>query len=171
MLWGMRPQGTPQQLEKRRRQAIQLLQEGMHLSAVARWLGAAKSSVSRWAHAYERHGVNGLRPTPIPGRPPRLSPAQKATLVTLLLQGPLAHGHRTDLWTLQRIAHLIWTRFRIRYHPNHVWRVLRGLGWSAQKPERRALQRDDAAIAHWKRHRWPHIKKRRPPGGPSGLPR
>jgi len=167
----MRPQGTPQQLEKRRRRAIQVLQEGIPLSAVARWLGASKSSVSRWAHAYEQHGRNGLRPQPIPGRPPRLAPAQKARLVTLLLKGPLAYGYRTDLWTLQRIAHLIWTRFRIRYHPNHVWRVLRGVGWSAQNPERRALQRDDAAIAHWKRHRWPQLKTRRSPGGPSGLPR
>lgn len=171
MLWDMRPQGTPQQLEKRRRHAIQLLQDGVHLSAVARFPAASQSSYSRWAHAYEEHGMTGLRLIPIPGRPTRLSPGQKATLVSLLLQGPLAHGYRTELWTLQRIARPIWTRFRIRYHPNHVWRVLRGVDWSAQKPERRALQRDDAAIAHWKRHRWPHIRKRRPPGGPSGLPR
>ncbi|MEW5807184.1 MAG: helix-turn-helix domain-containing protein, partial [Acidobacteriota bacterium] len=76
----MRPQGTPQQLEKRRRQAIQLLKQGKHLSAVARHLGASRSSVSRWYQAYQKNGPDGLRPKPIPGRPPKLSQAQKEEL-------------------------------------------------------------------------------------------
>ena len=167
----MRPQGTSQQLERRRRQAIQLLQAGEHLSAVARALSASKSSVFRWYEAYRKKGRAGLRPKPTPGRPPKLSEKQKHRLTKLLLAGPLASGHRTDLWTLKRIAQLIRKQFRIHYHPNHVWRLLQGLGWSCQKPERRALQRDEAAIAHWKRYRWPHIKKRRATWRPSGLPR
>jgi hypothetical protein len=64
------------------------------------------------------------------------------------------------LWTLARIARLIKQHFGIRYHPGHVWKLLRKLGWSCQKPERRALQRDEAAIAHWKRYLWPHIRRR-----------
>jgi transposase len=167
----MRPQGTPQQLERRRRQAIQLLKAGQHLSAVARALSASKSSVFRWYEAYKTKGRAGLRPHPTPGRPPKLSEKQKQRLTKLLLAGPLASGHRTDLWTLKRIAQVIRKQFRIHYHPNHVWRVLQALGWSCQKPERRALQRDDAAIAHWKRYRWPHIKKRQATWRPSGLPR
>ena len=167
----MRPQGTPQQLERLRRQAIRLLKAGKHLSAVARQLGASKSSVFRWDAAYKKKGGNGLRPKPTPGRPPKLSTAQKRQLANLLLAGPLAYGHRPDLWTLKRIAQLIRRRFRIPYHPNHVWRLLQGMGWSCQKPERRALQRDEETIAHWKRYRWPHIKKRRATWSPSGLPR
>jgi transposase len=88
-----------------------------------------------------------------------LSKAQKGALVKVLLKGPLAAGYRTDVWTLQRMAEVIEKQFGVRYHPSHVWKVLLGLGWSCQKPERRALERDEGAIAHWVRYRWPHIKK------------
>jgi transposase len=167
----MRPLGTAQQLERRRRQAIRLLKAGKTLSAVARTVSASVSSVFRWDETYRQKGLKGLRPRPTPGRPPKLSPSQKKRLVTLLLKGPLAAGYRTDLWTLTRIAQLIRRRWGVAYHPCHVWKLLTSVGWSCQKPERRALQRDDAAIASWKRHRWPHIKKRRATWGPSGLPR
>jgi len=158
-------------LEKRRLEALRLLKKGKNLSAVARWLGAAKSSVFRWYQAYQRKGRKGLRPRPIPGRPARLSASQKRRLARWLLQSPLAFGYQTDLWTLKRIARLIEDRLQVRYHPNHVWRLLTGMGWSCQKPEKRARERDERAIAHWKRYRWPHIKKRRKAWGPSGLPR
>lgn len=155
----MRPQGTPQQLEKRRLLAVRLLKEGKKPSVVARWLGASKSSVSRWCETYRDEGRNGLRPKPIPGRPPRLNEAQKASLVGWLLQSPLAYGYNTDIWTLKRVAGLIEDRLHVRYHPNHVWRLLTEMDWSCQKPEKRARERDEEAIAHWKRYVWPHIKK------------
>ena len=167
----MRPHGTQQQLEKRRRHAIRLLKAGKSLSAVARAVSASVSSVFRWYQTYQTKGWQGLRPQPTPGRPPKLSPAQKRHLVTVLLKGPLAAGYRTDLWTLQRVAAVIDQRFGVQYHPCHVWKLLGNLGWSCQKPERRALQRDEEAIARWRRYRWPHIKKRRKTWGPSGLPR
>ena len=167
----MRPYGSPEQLERRRRQAIQLLRSGAHLSAVALKLGCSKSSVSRWNDVYRKRGIRGLRPKPIPGRPSRLSPGQKERLARTLLKGALAHGYRTDLWTLQRIAEVIGKRFRVQYHPNHVWRLMQGLGWSSQKPERRALQRNEEEIVRWKRYRWPNIKKRQTVGSAPGLPR
>jgi transposase len=77
----------------------------------------------------------------------------------LLVKGAAAYGFSNDLWTLKRIAAVIRREFGILYHPNHLWRLLRRAGWSCQVPERRAVQRDEAAIAHWKRYRWPHIKK------------
>ncbi|TAJ28428.1 MAG: IS630 family transposase [Nitrospirae bacterium] len=166
----MRPPGTAQQLERRRRQAIRLLQAGKNLSAVARAVSASVSSVFRWSQAYRRKGVPGLHPQPTPGRPPKLSTAQKKRLVTLLLKGSLSAGYRTDLWTLTRVAAMIRRHFGVAYHPCHVWKLLVSRGWSCQKPERRALQRDEAAIAHWKRYRWPHIKKRTKMWSPSGLP-
>jgi transposase len=161
----MRPPGTPQQLQRRREYAMQLLKLGKTLSAVARAVSASPSSVWRWQHAYQQQGWRGLQARPIPGRPSCLSPAEKQTLAWVLLQGPLAAGYKTDLWTLKRISKLIKHLFAVTYHPGHVWKMLRGLGWSCQKPERRALQRDEEAIAHWKRYYWPKIKKRLIPAG------
>jgi transposase len=159
MLGGMRPPGSPSQLERRRRRALQLRKRGLTTSAIAEQLGCSHSSVVRWHQAYKRNGLPGLAPKPIPGRPPKLAPRQHPRLVRTLLKGPLAAGYATDLWTLDRIAHVIQRQCRVRYHPAHVWKLLRQLGWSSQKPERRALQRNERAIAYWARGVWPHIKK------------
>lgn len=156
----MRPPGTAYQLQKRREYAIQLLRSGRSLSTVARAVSVSPSSVFRWRQAYKRRGRKGLEAKPVPGRSPRLSRAQKEQLEQALLDGPLAAGYKTDLWTLERITRLIYRRFGVRYHPGHVWKILTALGFSCQKPERRALQRDDEAIAHWKHYVWPRIKKK-----------
>ncbi len=156
----MRPQGTAQQLQKRRERAIELIQAGKQPAAIARALSAARSSVSRWCATFKCAGAAGLRAKSIPGRPAALSARQKDRLAKLLLKGPLAAGYQTDLWTLQRIARLIKHHFQVSYHIGHVWKLLRALGWSCQKPERRAIQRDEAAIAHWKRYKWPQIRRK-----------
>jgi transposase len=156
----MRPQGTSQQLQKRRECAIKLLKAGKKPIVVARALSASCSSVSRWQYTFKRKGLAGLDAKPIPGRPPSLTPKQKQQLEQLLLNGPLAVGYKTDLWTLCRIAQLVKRHFHITYHPGHVWKILRALGWSCQKPERRATQRNEAAITRWKRYVWPQIRHR-----------
>ncbi len=166
----MRPSGSPTQLEKRRRQAIQLLKKGMSLSAVARQLGSSVSSVFRWQQAFQKEGENGLNPRASPGRPARLSEQERKRLVSLLLKGPVAFGYGTDLWTTRRVAEVIRKSFGIHYHPNHLWRLLTGLGWSCQKPERLARERDEEGIGRWKRKRWPAIKKSHRTWSPSGLP-
>jgi transposase len=155
----MRPRGAAKVLERRRRHALTLLQEGLSLHAVARRVACAASSVMRWRNAFRRRGERAFEVRSSPGRPPKLTARQRRRLVRLLLQGPLAHGYRTDLWTTQRIAELIWQQFRVRYHPDHVGRLLHQLGWSPQKPERRALQRNEPAIERWKRKDWPRVKK------------
>src|SRR4030043_108306 len=147
----MRPHGSQEQLEKRRRRAIELLKEGKTtLSAVARSVGASKSSVFRWYQEYQEGGSKALRSKVIPGRPPRLSQMEKKKLAVLLLSGPLGAGYRTALGPLKRIAQTIHKHFGIRYHPNHVWRVLQGMRWSCQKPERRALPRKEEKIVPWR---------------------
>jgi transposase len=156
----MRPPGTPHQLQKRRELAIRLLKAGKTAAAVARAVIASRSSILRWQRIYQRHGKWGLQAKPIPGRPARLSAKQKIKLQRLVLKGPIAAGYKTDLWTLSRIAQLIRRHFGVTYHPCHIWKILNALGWSCQKPERRALQRDEAAIAHWKRYVWPQIKSK-----------
>lgn len=168
----MRPHGTAKHLERRRRRAIALLRAGKTYRAVAQTLKASLSSVVRWYQAYRRKGLKALRARPSPGRPSRLSEPQKERLRRFLLAGAMQAGYATDLWTLQRIAKLIGTQFGVRYTTVGVWKLLRvGLDWSWQKPERRAIQRDEAAIEHWKRRTWPHIKKRPTTWGPSRIPR
>jgi transposase len=147
-------------LEARRRRALALLRQGLGVRAVARRVGCSPGSVSRWRAAVAAGGAAALRAKPAPGRPRRLSARQRTRLVKLMLQGPTAHGYGTELWTLPRVADLIARTFGVRYHPAHVWKILRGEGWSCQKPERRARERDEAAIRRWRVERWPHIKKR-----------
>jgi len=113
----------------------------------------------RWRDARDRLGEKAFEVGASPGRPPKLTAAQKRKLIRLLLQGPMAHGYSTDLWTCDRIARLIRREFRVRYHRDHIGRLMRQLGWSYQKPERRALERDEVRIERWKRKDWPRVKK------------
>jgi transposase len=158
----MRPHGSPAELEARRRRAVALLDKGLGVREVARQIGCSPMSVSRWQADVRARGPDALRPKPAPGRPPRVTARQRAKLLKLLLKGATAHGFRTDLWTLPRVATVIARTFGVTYHPAHVWKILRGEGWSCQKPERRARERDEAAIQRWRTDRWPHIKKRPP---------
>lgn len=136
-----------------------LLEEDLSLNEVARRVGCNASSVMRWRDAVAVGGEEALKPKPVPGRPPKLNAKQKDRLVRYLLKGPIAHGYRTDLWTTQRIAELIEAKFGIGYHRDHIGRLMRELGWTHQKPESRAMERDEEAIERWKRREWPRIKK------------
>ncbi len=156
----MRPKGSPAELEARRRRAVALLKDGLGVREVARQIGCSPASVSRWQAEVRARGPGALRPKPTPGRPPRITPRQRARLLKSLLRGARAHGFSTDLWTLPRVAEVIARTFGVRYHPAHVWKILRGEGWSCQKPERWAKERDEAAIQRWRTERWPHINKR-----------
>lgn len=165
----MRPHGNQKHLEQRRRRAVEMLEDGMSLSAVANKIGCSPGSVHFWREAYRRKGEAGLKAKPVPGRPSHLAPRQKKALTRLLLKGAMSCGYATDLWTTRRVAEVVRKRFHIAYHSNHLWRLLKGLGWSCQKPETKARERNEEAIEHWKRHQWPHIKKSRKAWGPSGI--
>lgn len=156
----MRPRGSPEKLEQRRMQAIALLQEGLQPVEVARRLGVDRRSVRRWKAAFKRQGRRGLAARAAPGRPPKLNREQKEKLARVLLRGAQAWGFPTDLWTCPRVAEVIWREFGVRYHVDHVGRLLHGMGWSPQKPERRARERDEEAIRRWVRVEWPRIKKK-----------
>lgn len=156
----MRPKGSAQELERRRYRAIALLKADHGICEVARIVGVHSGSVVRWRDAYKRAGMKALKSKPPPGRPPKLSQAERQQLIRLLKRGPAAHGYRTALWTLSRIAEVIRRNFCVRYHPSQIWRILKAMGWSCQKPERRARERNERAIANWRSKDWPHIKKR-----------
>lgn len=159
----MRPRGSAELIEERRHRALRLLDEGLSLHEVGRRVGCAPSSVLRWRDRRAAEGPAGLKVRAAPGRPRKLTEAQRRRLVRILLKGALANGYRTDLWTTARIAAVIEKRFGVQYHRDHVGRLMHSLDWSSQKPERRALERDAERIERWKREEWPRVKKT--PGG------
>lgn len=146
-------------LEQRRLRAAGLFAEGVRPAEVARQLGVSRQSATEWHRAWQEEGVRGLRQAERTGRPPRLTTKELKSVQRALLKGPGAYGWRTELWTLQRVADVIAIETGVRYHIGHVWKILRGLGWSWQKPARRAAERDEEAIVRWVREEWPEIKK------------
>jgi transposase len=147
--------------EGRRLRAWELHQKGWTQTRIAEALGVTQGAVSQWLKRAALEGVEALRSHPAPGPTPLLSPAQLAQLEELLEQGAEAFGFRGALWTRRRVARLIHEQFGVSYHPGHVSRLLRQIGWSPQRPIQRASQRDEAAIAAWYAERWPALKKSR----------
>ena len=105
------------------------------------------------------HGLKALKARPVPGRPSRLDPQAKKRLEKILLRGASESGFATDLWTCPRVAQVIKREFGVGYHVDHIGRLLHALGWSPQKPERRAVERDEEAIQTWVKVDWPRVKK------------
>lgn len=164
----MEKRGTKQEREARRFRAVAMLAEGRRGCEVARVLKVTAGAVSQWKSAHELRGDDALRSKPHPGGAPKLSEEDRHKLPKVLVAGPRAHGFATDLWTLQRVAEVIHRKFGVRYHPAHVWKMLTGMGWTCQKPERRARERDEDAVARWRSQDWPRIKKgRAKAAGPS----
>lgn len=156
----MRPHGSPLELERRRLRALELLKEGRTPVEVARQLGVDRRSVRRWKAAVRKKGPGAIRARPAPGRPPRLSSAQRQQLEGWLLQGARAAGFDSELWTCRRVAQVIVHRLGVYYHVDHVGRLLHRLGWSPQKPQRQAVERDEQAVQAWLKKEWPRIKKK-----------
>jgi transposase len=152
-----RPIGTPAELERRRRHAVELMERGESPTTVARILGVARPSLYRWRKA-ARSQPDGLAAKPHPGPAPGLRDDQLEHLEDLLLDGPGAHGWPTELWTAKRVAEVIRRHFGLSYHPEHVRKILKGrLHWSSQKPQDRATQRDDEEVVRWLEEEFPRI--------------
>ena len=148
-------------LERRRIKAVRLVvEEWLSQDEAARRVKAAQQSVSGWVRQYRVRGAAGLAKAWRAGRKPLLSQVQLAQLETFLLEGPEAHGFPTALWTCARVARLIQDRFDVRYHEGHVWKLLRSLNWSPQRPVGKASERNAEAIRQWKRTTWHGLKKK-----------
>jgi transposase len=145
--------------EGRRLRAFELKERGWKQTQIADALGVTEGAVSQWMKRAREEGVEGLRHKPPPGATPRLSEEARAKLPELLAQGAEAHGFRGKVWTCERVATVIRREFGVSYHPAHVSRLLKALRQSLQKPQRRAEQRDEEAIEHWKEKKWPSLKK------------
>jgi transposase len=149
--------------EQTRLRAAGLFARQVPQAEIAHQLGVDRKNVSRWYRRWQQGGEDALRSRGAPGRTPRVSPTQLAEVEQVLLAGARASGFATDLWTLARVAQVIERLTGVAHHPGHVWRLLRVLGWSVQRPARRAAERDEAAVERWVKQDWPRIKK-----GPSG---
>ena len=145
-------------LEQRRRRGMKLLADGVAQAEVARRLGITPAAVCKWNDKRTKHAQAWKRGRL--GRPAKLTAEHRARLQRLLREGAQAHGFLADLWTLPRIAAVLEREAHLRMHPGHLWRVLGAMGWSVQRPEKRAVQRDEGAIQRWKRHTWPALKKK-----------
>ncbi len=145
---------------ERRKRAWALYQAGWEQGEIAEALGISPGAVSQWVKRARAGGVAALETPHTSGRPAQLSAADLRRLVKLLARGAEAFGFRGAVWNNPRVAQLIQCEFGVRYHPAHVSRILKGLGWTPQKPIVRAKQRDPAEIERWWSERWPKVKKR-----------
>jgi transposase len=156
----VRPRRDFAAMEQRRMQAADLLEQGVIPAEIARQVGVGHQTVSAWRTVWRQAGREGLRAAGRAGRLPKLTGEQLVQVEAALARGPEANGYATDLWTLARVADVIERVTGVSYHPHHVWRILREqLGWSWQRPARRATERNDEAIATWVKRRWPAVKK------------
>jgi transposase len=139
---------------------LYLKQRGWIQRDIAEALDVSEVALSGWLARARDGGPESLRSRPAPGRPPRLSPAQRRSIPELLWHGPEAYGFRGQVWTCARVARVIEVEFGVRYHKDHVGRLLKGLHWTPQQPIKRAIQRDDEAIQRWRDETWPELRRR-----------
>jgi transposase len=151
---------TREQQAERRAEAVRLLKAGeMKQVEIARYLGVTEAAVSKWKKQLEKGGPEALKLRKSSGRPAKLDPAAKQKLTQKLEEGAQAAGFPTEQWTQARVKQVIEREFGVSFHQNYISRLLDELGWSVQKPEARAIERDEALIRAWLSKDWPRIKK------------
>ncbi len=145
---------------KKRLRAGRMLLKGKGCAEVALAVGVARQTVYTWKALLDEGGIDALRAVPSRGRPARLDEAQLRGLRAAVLQKPSEHGFGTELWTLKRVGVLIKRMYGVEFGQTQIWRILGALGFSVQKPEKRAIERDEDAVRQWKRRTWPALKKK-----------
>ena len=136
-----------------------MFSKGKSQADVVYTLGVSRQSASRWHRVWKKGGVGALRSAGRLGRKPQLDADQLGQVDEALRLGPRAHGFNTELWTLPRAASVIKRLTGVEYHPGHVWRVLRAMGWSLQRPAKKARERNEEAVLRWMAQTWPRVKK------------
>jgi len=144
--------------------AADMFAKGVSQADIGRELEVSHQTISDWHKVWKVGGKQALKRSGEPGRPRKVTDADLARVERALQKGPKANGYPTDLWTLARVAEVIENTTGVKYHPGHVWKVLRRMGWSRQRPARKAAERDDEAIEQWVNDRWPKLKKTPGPG-------
>jgi transposase len=137
-----------------------MLLAGKSCTEAARAVGVARQTVHTWKRLLDEGGIDALRAVPEPGRPAQLDAAQLASVRAAIMQSPTEHGFATELWTLKRVGALIERMHGVRFGQTQVWRILGSLGFSPQKPQKRAIERNEDVVRQWKRRTWPALKKK-----------
>jgi transposase len=163
----MKTTGSASELEARRRLAVARVNEGWTQKDVAAFLGVSTKAVSNWMAAYRDSGDDGLKSKPRSGRPPKLSKRRERAVLSWIARSPKAFGYATDLWTTRRLAEVIEKKYGVRFHSNYLAAWLTRRGYSPQKPETQAVERNNPAIARWVAEDWPRIKKKPGRKGPT----
>ena len=145
---------------KKRLRAARMLLSGKGCAEVALAVGVARQTVYTWRRLLDVGGIDALRAVPEPGRPAQLDAAQLAAVRAVVVRSPTEQGFGTELWTLKRVGAVIERMHGVRFGQTQIWRILGSLGFSPQKPEKRAIERNDDAVRHWKRRTWPALKKK-----------
>ena len=140
--------------------AADLFDQGLGVGAVAKRLKVSRQATNLWHQSWKKEGREGLLAKKKPGPDPKFNPYHKERLQVYLVQGAMAHGYESDLWTLPRIARLVEEKFGLKASRSEVWRLLRSMGWSSQKPLKRARERKEDKITEWKNVKWPQILQR-----------
>jgi transposase len=147
-------------LERRRLNAARLFHTGVRHAEIARELGVSRAAVRQWFVLWKTGGKHALRAAGRLGRKPKLTQANERKVARILTNGPRSVGYSTDLWTLERIASVVKAATGVQYETGSIWYVLGRLGWTCQKPESHARERDPAAIARWRKTTWPAWQKK-----------
>jgi transposase len=147
-------------LENRRKKAGRLFSQGKKQADIVGLLKVSRQSASRWYQMWKAGGMKALDRTGSPGRNCRLDRKDLKAIEKALLKGARANGFNTDLWTLRRIGQVITRVTGVTYHQGHVWRILVKMGWSLQRPAKRAKEKDEAAVQKWGKTTWPALKKK-----------
>lgn len=161
--------GQPRDLKgmkKRRLRAGDMFASGKKQAYVVNKLGVSRTTASRWYHAWKKDGRKGLIGAERAGRKPKLNRVKLNEIDSALRRGPQDFGYATNLWTLERLSAVIDKLTGVRYHPGHVWKLMDKLGWSLQRPAKRARERNEKAIKEWMATEWLRVKKKRSAGAP-----
>lgn len=143
-----------------RKMCMRMLEKGMRQEEIADIVGFSQGTISLWRKAYLTGGSDAIQTRKIPGRPRKLSDRDLRKLMFLLAKGPEAFGYSNNLWTLKRIARVIKEEYNVSYHPGHVWKLLRRIGFTHQRPEKRARERDEKKVTQWIEEEWPKLRKK-----------
>lgn len=160
---------TKAQLEERRLKAGELFADKQLSQAdIARELDVSTATMSNWHKTWVNGGMNALSAKPHPGPGRSITVAEQQKLLEAVNLGSLHWGFSTEGWTSKRIAEICQRVTGVSYHPDHIRKLMRALGYSPQKPQKKALERDEALIQTWLETTQPElVKKGRKMGPPS----
>jgi transposase len=155
-----RPRGKIRELEQRRHLAVDLVQKGIPAVSVAQRFNIHERTIHKWLQAYRKDGLEGLQVKVSTGRKKKLTAKNESKLQKIIIAGAVKAGFANELWTSKRVLQIIKDQFDVDYHANHLPKLLRGLGFTPQRPQREAIEKDRKQMDNWIRFEWKRIKKK-----------